>query len=88
MTRYEKLYRNIIIEGNTSVSFSDLQFFVEKLGFSGRCKGDHFIYTLDGVSDIINIQPDGKNAKRYQVKQIRQIVEKYKLGGDSDEEKL
>lgn len=35
---------------------------------------------------IINIQPDGKNAKKYQVKQIRQIVEKYKLGGDSDEE--
>ena len=86
MTRYEKLYRKIIIEGNTSVSFSDIRYFIEKLGFSGRCKGDHFIYTLDGVSDIINIQPDGKNAKKYQVKQIKQIVEKYKLGGDSVEE--
>lgn len=86
MTRYEKLYRKIIIEGNTSVSFSDIQFFVDKLGFSGRCKGDHYIYTLDGVNDIINIQPNGNNAKKYQVKQIKKIVEKYKLGGDSVEE--
>lgn len=86
MTRYEKLYRKIIIEGNTSVPFSDIQFFLDKLGFSGRCKGDHYIYTLDGVNDIINIQPDGKNAKKYQVKQIKKIVEKYKLGGDSVEE--
>lgn len=81
MTRYEKLYRKIIIEGNTSVSFSDIQFFLDKLGFSVRCKGDHFIYTLDGVSDIINIQPNGNNAKKYKVKQIKKIVEKYKLGG-------
>lgn len=86
MTRFEKLYKKIIIEGNTSVSFSDICYFIEKLGFSGRCKGDHFIYTLDGVSDIINIQPDGNEAKRYQVKQIKKIVEKYKLGGDSVEE--
>ena len=86
MTRYEKLYRKIIIEGDTAVSFSDVRFFVEKLGFSGRCKGDHFIYTLDGVEEIINIQADGKDAKKYQVKQIKQIVEKYKLGGDLGEE--
>lgn len=88
MTRYEKLYRKIIIEGNTSVSFTDFQFFVEKLGFSVRCNGDHFIYTMDGIMDILNLQPDrnGKDAKKYQVKQVRRIVEKYKLGGDSVEE--
>ncbi|MCQ2081983.1 MAG: type II toxin-antitoxin system HicA family toxin [Lachnospiraceae bacterium] len=83
MTQFEKLYRKIIIEGNTSVSFWEIQFFIEKLGFLGRRKGDHFIYTMDGVNDIINIQPDGKAAKKYQVKQIKHIVEKYKLGGDS-----
>lgn len=86
MTRYEKLYRTIIIEGNTSVTFGDIRFFIEKLGFRGRCKGDHFIYTLDGVDEIINIQPDGKSAKKYQVKQIKHLVEKYKLGGDLGEE--
>lgn len=86
MTRYEKLFRKIIIERNTSISFVDLQYFIKKLGFSERCKGDHFIYTIDGVSDILNIQPDGNKAKRYQVKQLRNIVEKYKLGGDLDEE--
>lgn len=86
MDKYKKLYRQIIEEGKSSLSFADLQFFLEKTGFSLRCKGDHFIYTLNGISEIINIQPDGKSAKKYQIKQIRQIVLKYKLGGDSDEE--
>ena len=85
MTRFEKLYRQIIVKGKTSVSFNDLQFFVEKLGFTGRCEGDHFIYHLDGVNEIINIQPDGKDAKKYQVKQVKKVVEKYKLGGDENE---
>lgn len=86
MTEFEKLYRKIITEGDTTISFHELQFFVKKLGFSERCKGDHFIYNMDGVCDIINLQPDGKNAKKYQVKQVKKIVEKYKLGGGSDEE--
>jgi hypothetical protein len=29
--------------------------------------------------EIINIQPDGSKAKPYQVKQIREIIVKYKL---------
>lgn len=86
MTRFEKLYKQIVEEGNTSVSFSDLQFFIDKLGFDGHCKGDHFIYKMEGVAEIINIQPDGKSAKKYQVKQIKKLIEKYKLGGDMDEE--
>jgi hypothetical protein len=31
------------------------------------------------VIEIINIQPDGSKAKPYQIKQIREIVLKYKL---------
>ena len=34
------------------------------------------------VEEIINIQPAGNKAKPYQVKQIRNIILKYKLGGN------
>ena len=86
MQRFKKLYKHIIEEGKTSISFEDLQFLLYKIGFKERCKGDHFIFTLEGINEIINLQPDGKSAKKYQVKQVRQIVTKYRLGGNSDEE--
>ena len=36
-------------------------------------------YSIDIVEEIINIQPDGSNAKSYQVKQIRELMVKYRL---------
>jgi hypothetical protein len=40
-----------------------------------------------GVAEILNLQPrpDG-TAKPYQVKQVRNLITKYKLSGDSDAE--
>ena len=86
MQRFKKIYKQVIEEGKTSISFEDLRFLLYKIGFKERCKGDHFIFTLEGINEIINLQPDGKSAKKYQVKQVRQIVTKYRLGGNSDEE--
>ena len=86
MQRFKKIYKQVIEEGKTSISFEDLRFLLNKIGFKERCKGDNFIFTLEGINEIINLQPDGKSAKKYQVKQVRQIVTKYKLGGNSDEE--
>lgn len=65
-----------------NIAFSDLQALLERLGFQCRIRGDHFIYTRDGVEEIINIQPAGSRAKPYQVKQIRGIILRYQLGGD------
>ena len=65
-----------------NITFSDLQTLLERLGFQCRIKGDHFIYTKDGVEEIINIQPAGTQAKPYQVKQIRNVILQYQLGGD------
>lgn len=50
------------------------------LNFQERIKGDHHIFTRDDVLEIVNIQPlnNGK-AKAYQVKQIRNIILKYRL---------
>jgi len=42
-------------------------------------KSDHHIYYHDSIVEIINIQPIGSEAKAYQVKQVRNIILKYKL---------
>jgi len=67
-------------DGN--IAFSDLQKVLTLLGFVVRIKDDHFIYTRDDIEEIINIQPKGNKAKPYQVKQVRNIILKYQLGGN------
>lgn len=87
MTSYNKLYDKIIKSENyNNIKFSEFQLFLEKTGFQLiRTRGDHYIYALNGLDEIINIQPSGKNAKSYQIKQVRLIINKYKLGGNFDE---
>lgn len=83
MSQYEKLLLRILCgTQDSNVSFSDLQKVLTMLGFVVRIKGDHFIYTRDDVDEIINIQPKGNKAKPYQVKQVRNLILKYQLGGD------
>lgn len=66
---------------DNNIKFKDLQKLLEFYGFSCRIKGDHFIYWKDGINELVNLQPDGNKAKAYQVKQVRNIILKYKLGG-------
>lgn len=82
MSQYEKLLLSILSgTRDKGLLFSDLQAILERLGFQCRIRGDHFIYTRDDVEEIINIQPAGSKAKPYQVKQVRNIILKYQLGG-------
>ena len=62
-----------------NVSFSELCQLLKKLGFSERIKGNHHIFTKEGVEEILNLQPKRSNAKPYQVKQVRSRIEHYKL---------
>lgn len=64
---------------DNNITFSDLRHTLEALGFEVRVKGDHFIYTKQGVAEIVNLQPLGSKAKAYQVKQVRTLILKYKL---------
>lgn len=85
MGQNEKLLMSVLSgTQDKSIQFSELQKLLTLLGFVVRIKGDHFIYTRDGVEEIINIQPNGNKAKPYQVKQVRNIILKYKFGGKSD----
>lgn len=83
MSQYEKLLLRILCgTQDSNITFSDLQKVLTILGFVVRIKGDHFIYTRDDIAEIINIQPKGNKARPYQVKQVRNLILKYQLGGD------
>ena len=65
-----------------NVNFGDLRHVLLQLGFHERIKGDHFIFSKESMLEIINIQPVGSKAKAYQVKQVRNLIVKYKLAGE------
>jgi len=49
------------------------------MGFDERIRGGHHIFTKGGVEEILNLQSKGSKAKSYQVKQVRNVILKYKL---------
>jgi len=57
------------------------------LGFAERIRGDHHIFTRDGVPEILNLQPLGSQAKAYQVKQVRGVIVAHRLAGAPEEER-
>jgi hypothetical protein len=81
LSKWDRL-RDKILGGraDNNVSFDDLTRFVERLGFERRTTGGHHTFYREGIEEIISLQPksDGK-AKSYQVKQVREIIEKYGL---------
>jgi hypothetical protein len=66
---------------DTNIGFKDLCFLLTAFGFQERVRGDHHIFTRAGVIEIINLQAAGSKAKPYQVKQVRNLITKYGLGG-------
>ena len=80
MGKFEKLYQHILLnKGDNHVSFSSLCKLLENMGFDRRVRGDHHIFWMDGVEEILNLQPINAKAKAYQVKQVRKVILKYKL---------
>lgn len=68
---------------DNNFNFEDLRTLLFHFGFTERTtSGSHHIFYKEGIEEIINIQPKNNKAKPYQVKQVRQIVLKYKLFDD------
>ena len=86
MTRSDKLLERLLRgTSDTNIPFDGLRHLLGELGFDERIRGSHHIFTKAGVEEILNLQPRGSHAKPYQVKQVRQLILRYKLGGDIDE---
>jgi virulence-associated protein VapD len=85
MAKRDKILEKVLRgTSDTNIAFSDLCQLLARLGFVERIRGSHHIFTRDGVDEILNLQPKGNSAKPYQVKQVRNVIVKYKLGGDDD----
>ena len=87
MTKYDKLLSRILRgTSDANISFEDLRRLLKRLGFAERIRGDRYIFTREGVEEILNLQPKGSQAKPYQVKQVRAAIVKYRLAGGNDEQ--
>jgi len=64
---------------DSNIAFGDLCQLMERLNFDLRIRGDHHIYSRSDVEEILNLQPRGKQAKPYQVKQVRNVILRYQL---------
>ena len=86
MSKYSKILTKILSGTNdNNVAFNNLCNLLINIGFHQRIKGDHHIFFMDNIEEIINIQPKGKTAKPYQVKQIRKLILKHKLGETNEQ---
>ena len=79
---YEKILRGF---SDSNIRFADLCHLLKTLGFSERIKGDHHIFTMDNISEILNLQPKRSKAKAYQVRQLRNIILTYQLTLEKDD---
>ncbi|MCY3819425.1 MAG: type II toxin-antitoxin system HicA family toxin [Gammaproteobacteria bacterium] len=83
MDRHERVLQTILGgRSDANIRFADLRALLFHLGFDERVRGGHHLFYKQGVVELINIQSRGGQAKPYQVRQIRNIILKYKLGGD------
>jgi len=80
MGKYEKLIQVILMgRAVNNIKFKQICVLLNKLGFNERIKGSHHIFFMKDIEEILNLQAKGENAKNYQVKQVREIIVKYKL---------
>ncbi|MGV1014615.1 MAG: type II toxin-antitoxin system HicA family toxin [Methyloceanibacter sp.] len=69
-----------VVDGRGLISFRDFESLLIGLGFSlRRQKGSHRIYVHPDLHRPFPVQPDGRDAKRYQVRQLRAMIEKFNL---------
>ena len=81
VARWEKVLDIVLrATSDANIEFVDVCALMTGLGFQERVRGDHHIFSKTGVHEIINLQPRGSKAKPYQVKQVRNLITKYRLG--------
>ena len=87
MAKHEKTLVQVLRgSSDSNISFDELRSLLRHLGFDERVRGSHHIFTRENVEEILNLQPIGAKAKAYQVKQVRGVILRYKLAGESDEQ--
>lgn len=75
-----RLLRRLYSGAVNNVSFSDFTDLVRGYGFElERIKGSHHIFLHPEIPDILDLQPIGREAKAYQLRQFLRIVAYYNI---------
>ena len=85
MSKKDKLLSSVMSgKKDKNILFTDLCRLLNFLGLDYRISGSHHIFYKENIIEILNIQPDGKLSKPYQVKQVREFILEYGLGGKDE----
>lgn len=80
MTRTDKLYQQLLSPSSRTISFRDFERLLRAFGLElDRTAGSHRQYVHLAIPRAFPVQPDGKDAKRYQVREFLELVERYGL---------
>jgi len=80
--RFDELRLRILHgRSDANIDFDELRQLLGWLGFEERIRGSHHVFRRSGVRELINLQREGNKAKVYQVRQVRQAILRYGLGG-------
>ena len=81
MGKWNRLIEQILRGGSdANIPFDDLCGLLLRLGFEMRSRGSHHVFRRQDVVERPNLQRDGNNAKTYQVRQVRDVILRYRLG--------
>jgi predicted RNA binding protein YcfA (HicA-like mRNA interferase family) len=79
VTKPAKLYQRLL-EGHRAIRFSEFRRVIEAFGLElKRVKGSHHVYGCAGLDRPLIVQPNGKDAKGYQIEQFLAMVAKHSL---------
>ena len=80
MTKPDKLYQQILESTSRSISFRNFEKLLRAAGFEiDRTVGSHRQYVHPSVPRAFPVQPSGKDAKRYQVRDFLELMRRYDL---------
>lgn len=86
MGKYQKLLIKILSGiSDANVDFEQLRRLLILFGFSDRIKGSHHIFSKENIEEIINLQEIQEKAIPYQVKQVRNLILRYQLKLEENE---
>lgn len=80
MVKPARLYDRLISGSGGTISFRDFEKLLRTFGFEhDRTVGSHRQYVHPKIPRPLPVQPTGKEAKRYQVREFLELVEEYAL---------
>lgn len=75
MTKQDKLIARILRgQSDSNLKFDDIRKLLIQLGFIERIRGSHHVFVMPGSDILMNLQRDGRLAKAYQVRQVRESL--------------